>query len=396
MRIALLSAIAENPDQAGERMAFRQFVGRSVLAHQIDAMLALGCESIICIASGLNHDLIACQHRCEKGGARFHSIDASRRLSGLVTAKDEVFVLADGLLLETGGLVEALAKRSAILTFPADTAITKGFERIDSELAWAGAMRVHGSAVERLSDLPPDVDAVSALLRIALQSGTHVEALDEALLTEGRWSLQDNYTVRIEREKAWVKRYVRPASFAAPGTALTERIGARLARDFVGGKLQKLPLVMTVLSGAFGAGFAASGRVELGLVFALGMVILERIGGVFERLIEAGKPNVSDFSVRKFWRIGSDALLCVLLALNLPETLGWARVFMPILLIGLLRLGERKGLQKWRATYADRVLQIAILLVPAFLGYLYETMAIGSLLLLATIFLEQNEPDTNP
>jgi hypothetical protein len=51
LRIALLLALAENPDAAGEKLTFRRFAGRSVLAHQIDAVLAMGCESEICSAA---------------------------------------------------------------------------------------------------------------------------------------------------------------------------------------------------------------------------------------------------------------------------------------------------------------------------------------------------------
>jgi hypothetical protein len=393
LRIALLLALAENPDAAGEKLTFRRFAGRSVLAHQIDAVLAMGCESVICLASGLSQDLLSCQHHAEAGGAKFHTIDSSRRLASMTTAQDEVFVIADGLLPEASLLVSSLSDRAKILTFPAEVAVTKGFERLDGTRAWAGAMRIWGSAVERLSDLPADADAASSLLRIALQTGTPTAPLDPAVLAEGRWSLKDSYAERAEREKLWVASHIQPASFAAPGTAIAERMGARLARDFIGGAMQRSPWFLAAGAGVFAGVASLLGYPMVAMGLAGLMVFGERIGGVFERLIQAGSPSTKGFSLSKIWRLATDAMIIALCAVSMPEDTGPAdsglfRLFLPLMLIALLRLGERIGRPKWRETYADRISLVALLLPAVLFGQLQLVIPVFSLLVLASFFFK--------
>ena len=107
------------------------------------------------------------QHRAEAAGARFIAIREPRKLSGIVTANDELLVLAPGVLPDEDAVMRHLAK-PCVLVFPADPAVQRGYERIDLHFAWAGALVVRGTAVEQLAQLPGDVDTPSALLRIAL------------------------------------------------------------------------------------------------------------------------------------------------------------------------------------------------------------------------------------
>ncbi len=396
MRIALLSALADNPDHQGERLAFRRFVGRSVLAHQIDIMLALGCERIICLSTGLSPELLTCQHRAERGGARFQAIGTSRHLASMVTAQDALFVLADGLLPEAGECVEALALRPAILTFPADAAVAKGFERIDANLAWAGGMHLLGSTAERLNDLPEDSDAISALLRVALQGGTSKSAVPLGLMEEGLWSLKDSYTARTEREKTWVSRHIALSSFVAPGAAIADRIGARLARDFVGGKLQRLPVFATVIGGVVAGAAAIFGYPIASLCCAIFMVFSERVSGIFERLNLAGRPARTKKPFGDWLRLGCDAMILALLVNVMPREIEWLRMFLPAMLIGLLHLGERRGAARWRPLYADRIVLLAVLTPMVWLGFPSEAVAAVCISVLASIFVEQSQSDTNP
>lgn len=396
MRIAILTALADDPDHKGRKRAFRMFAGRSILSHQLDCAIDMGCEGVACLVGGLGQDVIACQHRAEAAGARFQAIEELRRLSGLVKADDDVFVIADGLLPSTGEAVRLLAERPVVLTFPVDPALGLGFERIDGESAWSGMLRTRGQAVERLSDLPPDADAASALLRIALQNGTRQSALDPALLASGDWLLRGDSETFLAREKLWIAGRISPVSFAAPGLAIAERIGSRLARDIVGTRLERMPLFAAVCAGVLAALMAALGKPLVGLLLGTAMAVLLPIAGVTQQLGRIPRHRKKRFGVDATMRAGADLLLVALIALTIPILgPGWLRLFVPAVLFGLLRLGERLtlgpdgegGTASWRALYADRIVLLGVLLPAAFLGLAQLACAVLSLLVLGSLFL---------
>lgn len=396
MRIAILTALADDPDHKGRKRAFRVFAGRSILSHQLDCATDLGCESVVCLVGGLGQDVIACQHRAEAAGVRFQAIEDLRRLSGLVKADDEVFVIADGLLPDTDEAIRLLAERPGVLTFSADPALGLGFERLDSERAWAGMLRTRGQSVERLSDLPSDAEAASALLRIALQSGVRQIPLDPALLANGDWLLRADSAMLRAREKRWIFGRVSPASFAAPGLATAERIGSRLGRDIVGTRLERVPLFAAVGAGVLAALLAAFGKPLLALSLGAVMAVLLPIAGVIQRLGRVSRNRKKRFGVDTTLRASADLLLVALVSLAIPiEGPAWLRLFVPAVLFGLLRLGEQlthepaaqESSASWRALYSDRIVLLALLLPAAFFGVAQLACAVLSLLVLGSLFL---------
>lgn len=400
MRIAILTALADDPRNSGRKRAFRMFAGRSILSHQLDCAIDWDCESVVCLVSGLGQDVIACQHRAEAAGVRFQAIEDLRRLSGLVKANDDVFVIADGLLPAQGEAGRLLAERPAVLTFPVDPALGLGFERIDSEHAWAGILQTRGQAVERLSDLPPDAEAASALLRIALQAGTRQSPLDPALLANGDWLLDADLPTLQAREKRWFSGQGSSVSFAAPGLATAERIGSRLARDIVGTRLERIPLLATVCAGLLAALMAALDKPLLALSLGSAMAVLLPVAGVIQRFGRTPRHRARRFGVDTTLRAGADLLLIALVALTIPvEGDTWVRVFIPVILFGLLRLGEWLSLDvdpegltaPWRALYADRIVLLALLLPAAFFGIVQPVCAVLSLLVLGSLFFRDAE-----
>lgn len=395
MRIAILTALAEDPDHMGRKRAFRVFAGRSILSHQLDRAIDLGCESVVCLVGGLGQDVIACQHRAEAAGVRFQAIEDLRRLSGLVKADDDVFVIADGVLPAGEEAVHLLAERPVVLTFPTDPALSLGFERIDGERAWAGMLRTRGQSVERLSDLPPDAEAASALLRIALQAGTRQTPLDPALLANGDWILRADRPTLLAREKRWIAGRISPVSFAAPGLATAERIGGRLARDIVGSRLERIPLLAAVIAGVLAALMATLGKPLVALSLGTAMAVLLPIAGVIQRLGRMPRNRTKRLGVDTTLRASADLLLVALVSLTVPvEGPAWLRLFVPAILFGLLRLGERltlgmnrqESLAGWRALYADRIVLLAVLLPAAIFGVAQLACAVLSLLVLGSLF----------
>jgi hypothetical protein len=275
VRAALIS-IAETPSPV---------VGKSLARRQLDFALAAGCERVIALGNGAAPEAIALRHAAEARGARFHSIGDTHGLLGAVPAADELLVLAPGLLPEDAGALESLERGSAVLVLPAGIGVAAGFERIDLERAWAGALVLPGRLVERLSDLPADSEATAALLRIALQARVAEKRLAEQALADGSWAIVGQGDDAGLRQQAWLKRNL-PTADGFAATRLLARLGLnRFAIPLLGVPRALTGLwggVALALGGAIGAAafdWPATGFVFVALgallaVFALGLAHL--------------------------------------------------------------------------------------------------------------------------
>ena len=390
MRIALLTALAEDPDHTGRKAAFRPFVGRSVLSHQIDCARALDCDIVLCMTRGLGPEAIVCQHRAESLGMRFRAIEDIRRLVGAIGADDLVIVIADGLALDVQTAEEAVGERQGIGTFPADIAVPLGFERIDAERAWAGLLAVRGEAIEKLADLPLDADAASSLLRIALQKGVRTYELDPATMEEMDPIGPDAPASRAAREGRWIARRAQPVSFAAPGRALAERIGIRLSRDIVGSRFERVPLIFAVAAGILAAILAFFGKPLTGLLLS---------GAMADIVLKLAKPPGEK---AKAWHANAllagagDVLLVGLLALASRGTGTWIDLFLPLILIGLLRIGARLAPRCIRPLLSDRIALLAVLVPAGYLGLLQPLIGLLAVCVLAGLFRAIHSDELTP
>ena len=382
MRLALLSALAGPPGTSGtspgERPAFRRFAGKSVLAHQLDCAAHLGCERVLCLAAMLGPDLGAAKAHAEHLGLRFDVVDSPLRLQALVAAQDEVVLIADGILPDQAVLIENLSGGSAVLAFPEEPALEQGFERLDATRAWSGALRTRGDTVARLADLPPDCDIASALLRLALQTGARVVELDPAPLSEGTWQRRVDRQSAQAKEWRWVMRQVRPASFAAPGRALAERIGLRWAHDAAGGRWRRAPHGIALAGGAFAA-LAVFARWPM---LGLGMLLLAScamaVAVIFDRVAALGAPPRKRGPALAIAGVLRDALLAALVSMQVMTVPGWLGLVLPAVLIALLWLGEACAGPRTRALLGDRILLIAGFIPLAYLGW--NTIAVTALI----------------
>ena len=386
MRIALLTALAEELGRGSRKAAFRPFVGRSVLSHQIDCARALDCDMVLCMIRGLGPEAIVCQHRAESLGMRFRVIEDLRRLSGAVSADDRIVVIADGLALDIETAQAAIGEKPGIATFPADVAVPLGFERIDAERAWAGLLAIRGDAVERLSDLPPDADAASSLLRIALQSGVRTTPLDLGLIEDMAAIGPEDDGSLSAREGRWIARRAEPVSFAAPGRALAERIGIRLARDVVGSRFERVPLIVAVAAGVLAAILALFGKPLTGLLISGLMAAALPIADVVLRLARPPGREPRVWHATSLLAGAGDVLLIGLIAMAGRTTGTWIDLFLPLMLMGLLRIGSRIAPIGIRLLLSDRIALLAILVPAGYLGILQPVVAALAVLVLLAIF----------
>ena len=340
--------------------AFLRVGGMTVARQQLSLVLALGCERVVCIAQGLAPELIELQHVAEAAKAQFHVVPGARPLAGLVTASDEVIALADGLFASAAETASLLEQGQAVLVQPIEPGLAAGFERIDLNLAAAGAMRLPGRLVERIADLPADCDAASSLQRIALQAGVCqrpipllgqgdlfwilVRSEDEAHALEPQWIRHRTNDGAPHGPSRWLARlgvrWLGPALLHAGSTAFTVVIAAAAAAML-----------------ALGAGWLA--LAPLGLAFcALGWVLRESAVLLARIDSDAGRPlRGLDSRYAYGWLI--DAIVVVLAgwgsALE-PWQPAYHRFFPVIMLVALLRILPRSLGPRAAAWLEDRAL----------------------------------------
>lgn len=201
MRIGLIAALRHSEE--GALRAALPLAGRSVIAWQAALLQALGVERVLCLAETPGGTVLELQHMLEGQGVQFHALRGPAAIPALVRAEDDLVILADGLVPDpavvralTGAGEGGEALQRMVATIPADhplaAAHPEDFERIDAQRHWGGVLVMRGAPAQRLADFPADADAVSLLLRLALQAGTPSCELSPRELVPETWLLADS------------------------------------------------------------------------------------------------------------------------------------------------------------------------------------------------------------
>jgi hypothetical protein len=345
--------------------AFLRIGGLSVARQQVALALELGCERIVCLAPGPSAELADLQQWVETRGAQFQLIRQARALVGLVSAVDEVIVLADGLFASTAAAKVFLEEGQAVSVQPIEQGLAAGFERIDLNHAFGGVMRLPGRLVERLAELPADCDATSALLRIALQAGMRQKPIPQPDQTRLFWTLVRSEQEAHALEPLWIRQRTRGegAPSLAGGVALlaVRGFGPALLHAGSGAKVMLAAAVVLALL-AFGAGWF--GIAALGLGFAaIGWIVLEA-AGMIARIESEQEVPLKRFDVRAVYGWLLDVLIVFLAtwgsdpARAQPLAEGLFPAFM---LVALLRILPRLLSDRWTGWFNDRSLLALIL-----------------------------------
>lgn len=346
------------PDLAPPR-AFLRVGGIALARHQLAAVLALGCERIICVARGLQPGLVDLQHAAEDHGARFHLVSAPRGLIGLVAANDDLIVLADGLLVAPDAAAAQLEAGQGVLVQPIEVGLPAGFERIDLNHAAAGAMRIPGALVERLADLPDDCDIMSALQRIAFQTGVGQRMLPSGLRETGAWRLirDEGEAQRVEAE--WFREHTSLSGLTSASEFVSRlaarAVGPALMHSGSGGNAVGV-LALAALLLALGAGWFHFPTVALMLCTCAD--VLRRAAGLLLR-IERNSLNLPRSALSRELLFGwaLDIVLILVLSWSRAPDIGedaFAHAFPAIMLVALLRLIPQIVASRWTGWLEDR------------------------------------------
>lgn len=374
MRSALISI----PGQPAATLA-----GKSLARRQLDFALAAGCESVIALGDGASAEAVALRHAAEAAGARFQAIRDGHGLLGAVRAEDELLALAPGLLPEAAEALELLGKGKVVLVLPSGAGTAAGFERIDLERAWAGALVVGGAHVERLSDLPADIEPASALVRIALQGHVKERRLPDDLIAEGSWTVVREGAVTPAIEEGWLKRHLAAATVWMPTRWLAVRALQPLAARLLaaGRSVEALAagaavvLVAAILAAWLGVAALGFALVPVGAVLAQAAAVLAGL-----RLAPFGRVRGKDFATFLPWLVDAALLTCAVLAIDGT----WLqRLFPPLVMLAALHGLRPAGPAGWLALPGDRGALAALLALPSALGLAEPAIMLAALALIA-------------
>jgi len=395
MRTGLIAAVTRTA--TGELRAELPVAGRAVLAWQVALMRDLGAERILCLCEDVSGEVLRLQHEVEAGGGAFHALKGFAALPALVRAEDDLIILRDGLVpdpLLARSLVEAdLGLRRMIACVPSDHPLASShpydFERVDAVHHWAGLLVMRGAPVQHLADFPADADAVSVLLRLALQSGTPCHGLTANALTDEAWLLADSADAITRHEQAMIAKAAPEPDWRAPLATLA----AVLVRNLAPRGLNRAPMLGAALAFALligGAVAAALGAAAGGLALATLGNFAARLSGGFATLRQhlqhhntAGRPGA-------IAGIVADVLTAVAMWFALSPWPEWTPLAVcgPIA-IGLARLASKASNTALAAVASDRASQLLLLSLAAAFDVLPEAAAIMALALLAALLLRK-------
>lgn len=389
MQIALITADAAPGGTAPTCDGALLYAGATVLQHQLEVALELGCERVIYFAERPPGDLEKLRRRCSRAGVPLRLLHRPQELSALVAATDRLLVFACNILLDRETVANAAKLPHFVLAVPADPAVARGFERIDATRAWAGLMSLPGTAVEELHRLPSDINPASAMLRIALMRKAQLFELPAGALTDGSLILPRNAAELQAAELERIGRMARPASFAAPIRAVVERAAIRAAPHLLSRSFGKLVLPMVVAAALLLTGLSAYLRAPGWALFALAVAYGANTGQrILRRVAGSGRRSARGDNVPKVFEIAGDLMLIAVLATVEEAGLGApASLFAPLILVGLLRLAQRHPSADRAIAASDRVLLVSVLMLAHTAGMLVPAVMLLSLGLLALLFV---------
>jgi hypothetical protein len=397
MRTGLIAAQSRTP--AGDLRAHLRLAGRSVLTWQVDLLRSMGAERIICLCDDATGEVLPLQHQVEAAGGSFHALKGFAALPALVRAEDELIVLCDGLVPDPDlvaahlGQGEGLAK--GVLCLPEDHPLAKAhpiaFERIDAARHWAGLLVMRGAPVQHLADFPADADAVSVVLRLALQAGTPCKTLLLDDVSAAMWLLADDEAAVRGHEAALIAAAAPAQDWRAPLSALAAGVVRIAGSRWIGeGARVSVALALAALFGGVIA--AAFGLGAIGLaVAALGAFSAEISAG-FLGMSARLRRSESDTSAGRALEGAVDlsAALAAWFALSPWPELAPLAICGP-LTIGLARLAEREDRGALSIIASDRACLLVVLALGAAFGLAAPMIAALAVLLLGALLLKPRQ-----
>lgn len=181
---ALLSATETTED--GETLRAAQLIaGQYLIERQAALCRDAGVTLIFVCVDRMPDELVKAFDRLRAIGLPVEPVRRASEILDRTRPRDPLMLVLDGLYAN-GDQVSAFAAGPANAVFvTADTPVTRGLERIDADLRWAGLALTRCELLADLADLPDDWDLPSTLLRRSVQRGATRLSCAPALFERG-------------------------------------------------------------------------------------------------------------------------------------------------------------------------------------------------------------------
>jgi multisubunit Na+/H+ antiporter MnhB subunit len=320
-------------------------------------------------------------------------------LPALLRGEDELVIFGDGLLIESNWACDALIEpqghglRKTVFCIASDHPFSaqfpEDFERVDAEKCWAGLLAMRAAPAQQLADFPGDGDAVSLLLRLALQAHTPCSILSKDEIERAQFVLADRPASLRARELALVHSSGNTDLWSGPGLWAAERI-ARLLSPRAFGLFNSLSAVAAVAMILLAIVLAGIGHVTPALaLLAVGVFSISltaKISAIESVMLNTAKGEwIKIVDVRLVNLLVAGALG---LAIYTVTSGAMPLIAMAILAVGLAHLAANSATTMLAAMWSDRVLHITLLTIAAGMSRLPEALALLGLLALGAALFE--------
>ncbi len=328
--------------------------GKSIAQRQLLFARECGCTGVIAHGGGASPEAVALRHAAESAGMRYQVISSSHALPGAISDDDSLLVLQPGLLPEARQALDLLrAEGNRMLVVSAGPGSSAGFERIDLERAWGGALTMPGSWLGRLTSLPEDVAPHAALLRVSLQQRLPEARLADDILDGHHWTIVADEKAAQKQEKDWMRSHLGEAPPSAPSGWLSRQLVAR-AGSWLMERRWSRPLLLGLTAISLGGSvYAAINEYPV-----LGFALVALCAPLLEVFLGLSRLYAAPFRQTARWKVSRrviDAVLFVVGFLAI-DSLVYRAAFPPFVLVAALLLLDRRAVRIYMEPFRDRML----------------------------------------
>jgi len=281
--IALLSARDEVREGTGAAAdgALIEFGGQPLVEFQARIAIAAGADHILIQTDSVTADLVGLVDRLTaERQASVALVQDMLSLSRSLAPADRILLIAETMLIPAEAVATLAGQGApALLALPSVSA-TSGFERIDAEAMWAGALLLPGEAVLATLDMLGEWDLGLTVLRRAVQMGARRVMLPVELVMDGRLGLLQT---QQSADAALQVLAAQDHGAGGEGSGL-RRLLTPLARLLVGELVRRQieptrMMGLALLLGVLGLALGVAGFAIVGVVLALLSIALCDLAG---------------------------------------------------------------------------------------------------------------------
>lgn len=168
---ALISATREAREPGVALRATFWLAGRTLIERQARLAVTAGASQIIILVESFPAELVQAVERLRGEGLQVVTARTAAEAAAAIGPGMRLMLVADGFVGDRAHVERLMGADRPVLLAVTDRGFDDRFERIDSEMRWAGLALVDGDLLRDAALMPSDWDVQSTLLRRALQTG---------------------------------------------------------------------------------------------------------------------------------------------------------------------------------------------------------------------------------